>query len=193
VFLWLLAATLGIHLIGWWLRQPSALSRVLLLLGLIVVGLMAWQFQNIRKDAADARLETAALKERISGRKLLPEQLKALTAMLSKFPGKVVHVSSSMQDIEADSLAQQISSAASNAKLQIDDKRMWVSTTHSVIVGMRVTGTEIPLVDAATALLTSFGLTPISNQPVEDNYMNVEEEDAPFPLKIFVGAKPPTK
>ena len=54
-----------------------------------------------------------------------------------------------------------------------------------------MTGTEQDFVKSATVLLESFKLGgPISHDPVQGNYMNVDDENAPYRLKIFIGVKP---
>ena len=56
--------------------------------------------------------------------------------------------------------------------------------------GVSVTGTEQDFVESAAALLKSFQLGPISNGTVQGNYVNVNDENTPYPLKIFIGVKP---
>jgi hypothetical protein len=101
-----------------------------------------------------------------------------------------VHVSSYMQDIDAAMLGKQILQAVTAAKLQKDDLLMALSSFRIVTVGISITGTDGIFVENATALFRSFNLGPVSNGPVQGNYMNVTQEDAPYPLKIFIGAKP---
>ncbi len=163
---------------------------------LVVVGIVVEAVCTIFLFVFDEGISSAqqskiiALETQIAPRWLNPDQQKSLKALLAKYPGRTVHVSSYMQDTEGALFAEQILRIVSEAGLTKDDKRMRVESFSSVTSGLAITGTETPLVDATTALFKSFNLALVSNEPVQNNFMNVEDENALFPLKIFVGPKP---
>jgi hypothetical protein len=170
---------------------------------LLVVGLLLELFFQTKIESADEalkresnqmvemlRTDNLRLEQQIQPRRLTPEQEKSLASLFAKFPGRTVHVSSYMQDVEGALFGEQILRAAADAGLPKDDKRMRINTFGTVVVGLSVTGTETPMVEGATVLLGSFKLVSVTNQPMQGNFMNVQEEEASFPLKIFIGAKP---
>lgn len=145
-----------------------------------------------RSDQMVEKLRSAnvELYAQIQPRRLLPAQEKELVALFKKFPGETVHVSSYMQDVDAEMLGKQILRATRHADLPRNSMLMEISSFGDVTIGLAITGTDADFVKSATALFLSFDLGPVSNKPVVRNFMNVDDEDAPFPLKIFVGAKP---
>jgi hypothetical protein len=181
-----------------WKRRLLVASTLTLIIGIAAEILTQVQSNSknslvigiLNKSVEDERTARVNLEVQIAPRRLDLKQQKSLAALFAKFPGRTVHVSSYMRDHEADFLARQILRAIYDANLQKDDKRMHVDTFGTAIVGICVTGTDISLVKATIETLASFGLGPISEKPIPNNYMNVEEENAPFPLKIFVGMKP---
>ena len=145
---------------------------------------------ELQSHTAQLIQDNLRLEAQIAARRLTQSQQKSLEALFAKFPGRTVHVSSYMQDIDAAMLGRQILQTVTSAKLQKDDMLMALSSFKSVTEGISVTGTEQAFVKSAAALLESFKLGPISNDAVQGNYMNVDEENAPYPLKIFIGVKP---
>jgi hypothetical protein len=150
---------------------------------IMVFGIEGW-IGHIQRD------EIIALELQIAPRQLTSEEENALIGLLEKYPGRTVRVSSYMQDIEGATVGAQLLRAVAAAQLPLNDGRMRVNSYAAVTSGLAVTGTDAPLIEAVTALLSATKLAPVSNMPVENNWMDVDDENAPLPLKIFVGVKP---
>ena len=185
------------HWSHWWKDKGGKASALLLVLALAAELATMFEVNRISgriiaildSGTEQLRAENLLFEKQLAPRRLTPEQQKSLTAFLARYPGRSIHISSYMRDVEGSVFGGQLLQSVAAAELGADDKRMFVETFASVTTGLAITGTEEAMVRAATELFLSFGFAPVTNTPV-DTFMNQDDENALFPLKIFVGAKP---
>lgn len=183
---------------SWWKKNGGAASALLLVVALAAE--LAIQIQTnsisgriigiLSDQAKQAELETARLNAEVAPRRLNPDQERSIIATLANFPGQTVQVSSYELDVDGTELGLQLLRDADAAHLPTQPKLMSQGALGGMLVGISVTGTNVSLVTAVGNALMSFGLHPTPEPPPPTSGQSMGGQGVPFPLKIFVGAKP---
>jgi cell division protein FtsL len=148
---------------------------------------------QLTQSAESLKASNLALESQIQPRRLDNAQITAIGSALAQFAGKKAAVISYSQDGEAAILGMQIMAALTNAWIIPENHLLSWSALGQISFGVRISGTDEELVEAASKALGTIGHLVIFKEPPPAATMSLGSPDTSAPLTLFVGAKPITQ